>query len=60
MSHCVYDATGRKRNVDLPVHRWQVDSAVLRLHGRRCTALEFHPVKACLTFSDCFDSAAHM
>jgi len=35
--------------VALPVHRWQVDSAVLRLHGRRCTALEFHPVKARVT-----------
>ena len=38
-------AMHRKRRVDLPIARWQVDSAVLRLHGRRCTALEFHPVK---------------
>ena len=29
----------------LPVSRWQVDAAVLKLHSRRCTALEFHPTK---------------
>ena len=26
--------------------KWQVDSAVLKLHSRRCTCLEFHPTKA--------------
>ncbi len=24
---------------------WLVDAAVLRLHSRRCTCLEFHPTK---------------
>lgn len=25
--------------------QWQVDTAVLRLHSRRCTCLEFHPTQ---------------
>ena len=25
--------------------QWQVDTAVLRLHSRRCTCLEFHPTR---------------
>lgn len=25
--------------------QWQVDTAVLRLHSRRCTSLEFHPTR---------------
>ena len=28
-----------------PVKRWQVDAAVLKLHSRRCTCLEFHPTQ---------------
>lgn len=25
--------------------QWQVDAAVLKLHSRRCTCLEFHPTR---------------
>ena len=34
------------REQEVPVQsgvRWQVDAAVLRLHARRVTTLEFHP-----------------
>ena len=31
--------------------RWQVDAAVLKLHSRRCTCLEFHPFKDNLVLS---------
>lgn len=30
---------------------WQVDAAVLRLHSRRCTCLEFHPTQDKLVLS---------
>ncbi len=30
---------------------WQVDAAVLKLHSRRCTSLEFHPSKDNLVLS---------
>jgi DNA damage-binding protein 2 len=36
---------GRLKEVALPVPRWQVEVAVLKLHSRRCTTLEFHPFK---------------
>jgi hypothetical protein len=35
----------RKRGVNLPQPRWLVDAAVLKLHSRRCTCLQFHPTK---------------
>ena len=31
--------------------RWHVDAAVLKLHSRRCTCLEFHPTKDNLVLS---------
>ena len=34
------------REVRLEQPQWQVDAAVLKLHSRRCTCLEFHPTKA--------------
>lgn len=36
-----------------PQHQtdWQVDAAVLRLHSRRCTCLEFHPLRDHLVLS---------
>ena len=40
---CVVCSTSR-----IPVQaptQWQVDTAVLRLHSRRCTCLEFHPTR---------------
>jgi len=40
---CVLCSTSR-----IPVQaptQWQVDTAVLRLHSRRCTCLEFHPTR---------------
>lgn len=40
---CVVRSTSR-----IPVQaptQWQVDTAVLRLHSRRCTCLEFHPTR---------------
>ncbi|KAK9811590.1 hypothetical protein WJX72_006636 [[Myrmecia] bisecta] len=36
---------GRKRELPMPHAGWQVDAAVLKLHSRRCTCLEFHPSK---------------
>ncbi|KAK9845886.1 hypothetical protein WJX81_005132 [Elliptochloris bilobata] len=42
---------GRRREVQLEPKRWQVDAAVLRLHSRRCTCLEFHPTKDNLVLS---------
>ena len=30
---------------------WQVDAAVLKLHSRRCTCLEFHPLRDNLVLS---------
>ena len=41
----------RRREVQLEAKRWQVDAAVLRLHSRRCTCLEFHPLKDNLVLS---------
>ena len=35
----------RRRDVHLEQPSWQVDAAVLKLHSRRCTCLEFHPTK---------------
>ena len=43
--------SGRRREVQLEAKRWQVDAAVLRLHSRRCTCLEFHPLKDNLVLS---------
>lgn len=37
--------------MQLEAKRWQVDAAVLRLHSRRCTCLEFHPLKDNLVLS---------
>ncbi|KAK9840258.1 hypothetical protein WJX74_006309 [Apatococcus lobatus] len=36
---------GRQREVRRPHTKWLVESAVLRLHSRRCTCLEFHPTR---------------
>jgi len=44
-------AARRRREVQLEPKRWQVDAAVLRLHSRRCTCLEFHPSKDNLVLS---------
>lgn len=33
----------RRREVRLPLPEWQIDAAVLKLHARRCTCLQFHP-----------------
>ena len=35
----------------LPLPGWQVDAAVLKLHSRRCTCLQFHPLKDNLVLS---------
>ena len=44
---------GTHRPEEHPHHklRWQVDAAVLKLHSRRCTCLEFHPFKDNLVLS---------
>ena len=46
---CVVCSTSR-----IPVQaptQWQVDTAVLRLHSRRCTCLEFHPTRDTIVLS---------
>lgn len=35
----------RKREPQMEKVDWLVDAAVLKLHSRRCTCLEFHPTK---------------
>ena len=42
-----------RRPQEHPHHklRWHVDAAVLKLHSRRCTCLEFHPHKDHLVLS---------
>jgi len=35
----------RRRETAIPEQHWQVEAAVLKLHSRRCTCLEFHPTR---------------
>ncbi|KAK9810883.1 hypothetical protein WJX73_005316 [Symbiochloris irregularis] len=45
------EQTGRVEPVVQWQRDWQVDAAVLRLHSRRCTCLEFHPTQDKLVLS---------
>lgn len=35
----------RTQDLHIEQNNWLVDAAVLKLHSRRCTCLEFHPIK---------------
>ncbi|KAK9908379.1 hypothetical protein WJX75_006998 [Coccomyxa subellipsoidea] len=39
------ELSGRRQDMHIEQNDWLVDSAVLKLHSRRCTCLEFHPTK---------------
>ena len=41
----------RRRELRFPKAGWQVDAAVLKLHSRRVTCLEFHPTRDNLVLS---------
>ncbi|CAL8469557.1 g9098 [Coccomyxa elongata] len=39
------ELSGRRQDLHIEQNDWLVDAAVLKLHSRRCTCLEFHPTK---------------
>lgn len=41
----------RQKRLNFPIPNYQVDAAVLKLHSRRCTCLQFHPTNDNLVIS---------